>query len=122
MKFTKIITIIAIFSGLLSNVNAEKYQTCESKKLEIENKLKLAIQHNNTYEINGLKKALKENNRYCNNTTLKQDRDKKIQEKKHKLQKLKVKLEKEKKLGNIDKINKKERKILEIENELKKLN
>ncbi|MDM1783476.1 DUF1090 domain-containing protein [Acinetobacter bereziniae] len=122
MKFTKIITIIAIFFGLLSNINAEKYQTCESKKLEIENKLKLTIQHNNTYEINGLKKALKENNRYCNNTILKQDRDKKIQEKQHKLQKLKVELEKEKKLGNIDKINKKERKILEIENELKKLN
>ncbi|WP_151810291.1 DUF1090 domain-containing protein [Acinetobacter bereziniae] len=121
MKFTKIIPIIAIYSVLISNVNAEKYQTCDSKKQEIENKLKFAIQHNNTYEINGLKKALKENNRYCNNATLKQDRDKKIQEKQQKLHKLKIELEKEKKLGNIDKIKKKERKILETQSEIKNL-
>ncbi|WP_314338756.1 DUF1090 family protein [Acinetobacter guillouiae] len=121
MNFYKSISTASIIFVSINTLNAQNFQSCESKQQEIESKLKIAIQHNNTYEINGLKKALKENQIHCNNVTLKQKTDTKIKEKEIKIQKLKSEIQLEQKSGNLNKIKKKERKIEALENEIKTL-
>jgi hypothetical protein len=121
MNFYKCIATASIIFVSINTSNAQNFQSCESKQKEIESKLKIAIQHNNTYEINGLKKALKENQIHCNNVTLKQKTDTKIKEKEIKIQKLKSEIQLEQKSGNLNKIKKKERKIEALENEIKTL-
>lgn len=121
MNFYKCIATASIIFVSINTSNAQNFQSCESKQQEIESKLKIAIQHNNTYEINGLKKALKENQIHCNNVTLKQKIDTKIKEKEIKIQKLKSEIQLEQKSGNLNKIKKKERKIEALENEIKTL-
>lgn len=121
MNFYKCIATASIIFASINTSNAQNFQSCESKQQEIESKLKIAIQHNNTYEINGLKKALKENQIHCNNVTLKQKTDTKIKEKEIKIQKLKSEIQLEQKSGNLNKIKKKERKIKVLENEIKTL-
>ena len=121
MNFYKCIATASIIFLSINTSNAQNFQSCESKQQEIESKLKIAIQHNNTYEINGLKKALKENQIHCNNVTLKQKKDTKIKEKEIKIQKLKSEIQLEQKSGNLNKIKKKERKIEALENEIKTL-
>lgn len=121
MNFYKSIATASIIFVSINTSNAQNFQSCESKQQEIESKLKIAIQHNNTYEINGLKKALKENQIHCNNVTLKQKTDTKIKEKEIKIQKLKSEIQLEQKSGNLNKIKKKERKIKALENEIKTL-
>jgi ribonuclease HI len=121
MNFYKCIATGSIIFVSINTSNAQNFQSCESKQQEIESKLKIAIQHNNTYEINGLKKALKENQIHCNNVTLKQKTDTKIKEKEIKIQKLKSEIQLEQKSGNLNKIKKKERKIEALENEIKTL-
>lgn len=121
MNFYKCIATASIIFVSINTSNSQNFQSCESKQQEIESKLKIAIQHNNTYEINGLKKALKENQIHCNNVTLKQKTDTKIKEKEIKIQKLKSEIQLEQKSGNLNKIKKKERKIEALENEIKTL-
>ncbi|WP_423854360.1 DUF1090 family protein [Acinetobacter guillouiae] len=121
MNFYKCIATASIIFVSINTSNAQNFQSCESKQQEIESKLKIAIQHNNTYEINGLKKALKENQIHCNNVTLKQKTDTKIKEKEIRIQKLKSEIQLEQKSGNLNKIKKKERKIEALENEIKTL-
>lgn len=121
MNFYKCIATASIIFVSINTSNAQNFKSCESKQQEIESKLKIAIQHNNTYEINGLKKALKENQIHCNNVTLKQKTDTKIKEKEIKIQKLKSEIQLEQKSGNLNKIKKKERKIEALENEIKTL-
>ncbi|MCT9978118.1 DUF1090 domain-containing protein [Acinetobacter sp. I-MWF] len=121
MNFYKCIATTSIIFISINTSNAQNFQSCESKQQEIESKLKIAIQHNNTYEINGLKKALKENQIHCNNVTLKQKTDTKTKEKEIKIQKLKSEIQLEQKSGNLNKIKKKERKIEALENEIKTL-
>ncbi|MFW2079420.1 DUF1090 family protein [Acinetobacter guillouiae] len=121
MNFYKCIATASIIFVSINTSNAQNFQSCESKQQEIESKLKIAIQHNNTYEINGLKKALEENQIHCNNVTLKQKTDTKIKEKEIKIQKLKSEIQLEQKSGNLNKIKKKERKIEALENEIKTL-
>ncbi|MCU4493149.1 DUF1090 domain-containing protein [Acinetobacter guillouiae] len=121
MNFYKCIATASIIFVSINTSNAQNFQSCESKQQEIESKLKIAIQHNNTYEINGLNKALKENQIHCNNVTLKQKTDTKIKEKEIKIQKLKSEIQLEQKSGNLNKIKKKERKIEALENEIKTL-
>lgn len=121
MNFYKCIATASIIFVSINTSNAQNFQSCESKQQEIESKLKIAIQHNNTYEINGLKKALKENQIHCNNVTLKQKTDTKIKEKEIKIQKLKSEIQLEQKTVNLNKIKKKERKIEALENEIKTL-
>ena len=121
MNFYKCIATASIIFVSINTSNAQNFQSCESKQQEIESKLKIAIQHNNTYEINGLKKALKENQIHCNNVTLKQKTDTKTKEKEIKIQKLKSEIQLEQKSGNLNKIKKKERKIEALENEIKTL-
>ena len=121
MNFYKCIATTSIIFISIKTSNAQNFQSCESKQQEIESKLKIAIQHNNTYEINGLKKALKENQIHCNNVTLKQKTDTKTKEKEIKIQKLKSEIQLEQKSGNLNKIKKKERKIEALENEIKTL-
>ena len=121
MNFYKSIATASIIFVSINTSNAQNFQSCESKQQEIESKLKIAIQHNNTYEINCLKKALKENQIHCNNVTLKQKTDTKIKEKEIKIQKLKSEIQLEQKSGNLNKIKKKERKIEALENEIKTL-
>ncbi|ENV16661.1 DUF1090 family protein [Acinetobacter guillouiae] len=121
MNFYKCIATASIIFVSINTSNAQNFQSCESKQQEIESKLKIAIQHNNRYEINGLKKALKENQTHCNNVTLKQKTDTKIKEKEVKIQKLKSEIQLEQKSENLNKIKKKERKIKVLENEIKTL-
>ncbi len=121
MNFYKCIATASIIFVSINTSNAQNLQSCESKQQEIESKLKIAIEHNNRYEINGLKKALKENQIHCKNVTLKQKTDAKIKEKEVKIQKLKSEIQLEEKSGNLNKIKKKERKIKVLENEIKTL-
>lgn len=121
MNFYKCIATASIIFVSINTSNAQNLQSCELKQQKIESKLKIATEHNNRYEINGLKKALKENQIHCNNVTLKQKTDAKIKEKEVKIQKLKSEIQLEEKSGNLNKIKKKERKIKVLENEIKTL-
>jgi len=93
---------------------------CAAKKQEIETQLSFARQHNNTHQVAGLEKALREVEQNCTEGSLLKQRQEKVAEKKIKVQEREQELAKAKMEGrSASKIQKREDKLAEAREELK---
>lgn len=93
---------------------------CAAKKQEIETQLSFARQHNNSHQVDGLEKALKEVQQNCTESSLLKQRQEKVSEKKFKVQEREEQLAKAKAEGrSASKIQKREDKLAEARQELK---
>lgn len=93
---------------------------CATKKQEIEAQISFARQHNNTHQVAGLEKALREVDQNCTEGSLLKQRQEKVAEKKFKVQEREQELAKAKAEGrSASKIQKREDKLQEAREELK---
>lgn len=108
--------------------SAEQY-SCAEKRIAIETKIKNAQQYNNYYQIRGLKQALTEIENNCNDADFSKKVDKEIQKLEKKIQnqngkidEIKSDLKQAQEEGELSKQSKYQRKLLEQQSELNKLN
>ncbi|AMG56475.1 DUF1090 domain-containing protein [Pantoea vagans] len=93
---------------------------CAAKKQKIETQISFARQHNNTHQVAGLEKALREVNQNCTEGSLLKQRQEKVAEKKFKVQEREQALAKAKAEGrSASKIQKRKDKLAEAHEELK---
>ena len=118
----KLNTTFIILSACLipfTTVNAENLKGCAAKKQNIETQIKYAKDAGNTNRVQGLEKALEETKRHCSETTLKNQRQQKINEKEAKVQKRQQELNEAKAKNDAKKVAKKQKKLAEAQAELK---
>lgn len=118
MKLNKLILVLTTCLIPLTAVQAETIKGCAAKKQNIETQLKYAKDAGNIAQVRGLEKALKENTEHCNDNSLNNKRNKKIQEKEQKVEKAKRELQEAKSKGDTNKITKKQDKLNKAQAEL----
>ena len=92
---------------------------CAAKKQAIETQLSYARQHNNTHQVAGLEKALREVDQHCSESSLSKERHEKVIEKKREVLEREQELAKAKAEGrSASKIQKREDKLAEARQEL----
>lgn len=91
---------------------------CAAKKLEVENQISYAREHNNTHQIAGLQKALREIAERCTDTQLLKQRQLKVEEKNRKVAKRQTELEQARETGNPKKMAQKQKKLDHAREEL----
>lgn len=92
---------------------------CAAKKQAIETQLSIARQQNNTHQVAGLEKALREVEQHCSESSLSKKRHEKVTEKKREVQEREQELAKAKAEGrSASKIQKREDKLAEARQEL----
>ncbi|CAM1645793.1 DUF1090 domain-containing protein [Bartonella apihabitans] len=92
---------------------------CAAKKHSIETQLDYARKYNNSYQINGLEKALKDVSENCTDEKLRAERKAKMSEKTRKVSEREAELNDAKAQGNRKKITKKMEKLEKAKQELK---
>ncbi|EAR5683955.1 DUF1090 domain-containing protein [Salmonella enterica] len=118
MKYIKI-TFATTFMLLLSmHSHAAAPTGCAAKKQEVENQLTYALEHNNTHQISGLQKALREIEEHCTDPELLRQRQLKITEKYNKLTERQAELDKAKETGDPKKMAQKQKKLDRAREEL----
>lgn len=103
------------FSGLTHSASPAG---CEAKKLEIENKIAYAREHNNSHHIDGLQKALHETESQCTEQQLLEQRNRKMEEKNQKVAECQAELEQARETGNPKKMAQKQKKLDRAREEL----
>lgn len=115
----KFIPALLLIAPLFATASHAAAQTgCAAKKQEIERQISYAKAHNNQHRVNGLETALSEVNRNCTDSSLRRDREDKIQEKERKVAKRTEELKEARETGNPEKIGKKSKKLEEAKAEL----
>ncbi|EFB5310147.1 DUF1090 domain-containing protein, partial [Salmonella enterica subsp. enterica serovar Kentucky] len=94
---------------------------CQEKEQDIQKEISYAEKHNNQRRIEGLNKALSEVRANCTDSKLRAEHQKKIAEQKKEVAERQRDLAEAKAKGDADKIDKRERKLAEAQDELKKL-
>ncbi|WP_054178212.1 DUF1090 domain-containing protein [Trabulsiella odontotermitis] len=94
---------------------------CQEKAQNIQREISYAEKHHNQNRINGLKKALNEVNAHCSDRQVLADHQKKIARQKDEVAERRQELNEAKQKGDADKIDKRERKLNEAQDELKAL-
>ncbi|EGK5349416.1 TPA: DUF1090 domain-containing protein [Salmonella enterica] len=106
---------VALLSGLS---HAASPVGCAAKKIEVEKQITYARDHNNTHQLAGLKKALREIEEHCTDAQLLKQRQLKIEEKKRKVAERQADLERAKETGEHKKIAQKQNKLERAREEL----
>ncbi len=111
------------FAVSLFALSASSYATtlCQEKEQNILKEINYAEKHHNQNRIDGLNKALSEVRANCSDSQLRADRQKKIAKQKDEVAERKHDLAQAKQKGDADKIAKRERKLAEAQEELKRL-
>ncbi|ENM0554562.1 DUF1090 domain-containing protein [Salmonella enterica] len=91
---------------------------CAAKRLEVENQISYARAHNNTHQIAGLQKALREIDEHCTDPKLLKQRQLKVDEKTRKVAERQTELEQARETGNPKKIAQKQKKLDQAREEL----
>ncbi|ECG8592242.1 DUF1090 domain-containing protein [Salmonella enterica subsp. salamae] len=94
---------------------------CQEKEQAIQKEISYAEKHNNQRRIEGLNKALTEVRANCTDDKLRAEHQKKIVKQKGEIAERQRDLAEAKTKGDADKIEKRERKLAEAQDELKKL-
>jgi len=100
---------------------AQASSLCAEKEQEIQRQISYAEQHNNSYRVAGLKKALSEVQAHCTDSKLIASHQEKIASQKREIIERQSDLEEARLKGDADKIVKREQKLAEAESELKSL-
>lgn len=109
------ITLFTLSAGSYAN------SLCQEKEQDIQKEISYAEKHNNQRRIEGLNKALSEVRANCTDSKLRAEHQKKIAEQKEEVAERQRDLAEAKAKGDADKIDKRERKLAEAQDELKKL-
>lgn len=117
-KLSVITLAISLSFGAYASNEQLKGLTCESKKQSIEKQIDYAKKNNNSHQIQGLEKALREVNEHCSNDDLEAKYKKKINEKSNKVAERTKELEQARAKGNKQKIIKQQTKLADAEMEL----
>lgn len=113
---------IVIALALVSlSAGAWAVSPCQEKAQNIQREISYAEKHHNQNRINGLKKALNEVNAHCSDRQVLADHQKKIARQKDEVTERRQELNEAKQKGDADKIDKRERKLKEAQDELKAL-
>ncbi|EDU3842813.1 DUF1090 domain-containing protein [Salmonella enterica] len=118
MKYIKIIPPTTFVLLLSIQSYATPPVGCAAKKQEVENQITYAREHNNTHQIAGLQKALREIEEHCTDPQLLRQRQLKIAEKEQKVAERQAELEQAKETGNPQKIAQKQKKLDHAQEEL----
>ncbi|EBI4024811.1 DUF1090 domain-containing protein [Salmonella enterica] len=118
MKYIKIIPPTTFVLLLSIQSYATPPVGCAAKKQEVENQITYAHEHNNTHQIAGLQKALREIEEHCTDPQLLRQRQLKIAEKEQKVAERQAELEQAKETGNPQKIAQKQKKLDHAREEL----
>ncbi|EBD1360702.1 DUF1090 domain-containing protein [Salmonella enterica] len=102
------VTVLLTFSGM---AHATSSTGCTAKRLEVENQISYAREHNNTHQIAGLQKALREINEHCTDPQLMKQRQLKVEEKTRKVAERQAELEQARETGNPKKMAQKQKKL-----------
>ncbi|EIX8228436.1 DUF1090 domain-containing protein [Salmonella enterica] len=118
MKYIKIIPPTTFVLLLSIQSYAAPPVGCAAKKQEVENQITYALEHNNTHQISGLQKALREIEEHCTDTELLRQRQLKITEKENKVTERQAELNKAKETGDPKKMVQKQKKLDHAREEL----
>ncbi|HCR0082539.1 TPA: DUF1090 domain-containing protein [Klebsiella aerogenes] len=102
----------------LSAVAQSELTGCAAKRAEIQNQINYAQQHENTYRLEGLKKALRETSAHCTDRSLQQEREAVIRKQERKVAAREDALQEARRDGRMDKVRKATRKLEEAQQEL----
>ncbi|ROM43260.1 hypothetical protein BK648_17835, partial [Pseudomonas poae] len=91
---------------------------CAAKRQAISTQIEYAKVHGNSEQQAGLEKALSEVTTYCNDASLRKERENKVLDAKHEVSRRQADLDKAMKKGDADKINKRKDKLAESRKEL----
>ncbi|EDF5515180.1 DUF1090 domain-containing protein [Salmonella enterica] len=91
---------------------------CAAKRLEVENQISYARDHNNTHRIAGLQKALREIDEHCTDPQLLKQRQLKVEEKTRKVSERQTELDQARETGNPKKMAQKQKKLDQAQEEL----
>jgi len=116
MKKTAIALIT--LAAALSATAAQAAGGCLQKQQSIQQELEMARESGNKARINGLEKALRENQQHCTDAGLLQERQEKVAEKQQKVAEREADLQKAQASGRRDKIEKQQHKLTEAREEL----
>ncbi|MFQ0993725.1 DUF1090 domain-containing protein [Gilliamella sp. BG2] len=125
-KLSVITLAISLSFGAYASNEQLKGLTCESKKQAIEKQIDYAKKNNNSHQIQGLEKSLRNLNKHCSNDDLEAKYKKEINEKSNKVAERTKELEqaksksKAKDKDNEQKIVKQQTKLADAEKELNK--
>ncbi|MCO6537992.1 MAG: DUF1090 domain-containing protein [Gilliamella sp.] len=117
-KLSVITLAISLSFGTYASNEQLEGLTCESKKQSIEKQIDYAKKNNNSHQIQGLEKALREVNEHCSNDDLEAKYKKKINEKSNKVAERTKELEQARAKGNKQKIIKQQTKLSDAKMEL----
>lgn len=113
---------IALAVGLVAlSAQALAASPCQEKQQDIKREITYAEKHHNQSRIDGLNKALREVKANCSDSRLRAEHQKKIAEQKEEIAERQRDLAEAKAKGDADKISKREHKLSEAQDELKKL-
>lgn len=118
MKYIKSILCFSAVLLLLSEQSFAAAVGCVAKKQEVENQITYAREHNNTHQIAGLQKALREIEEHCTDPELLRQRQLKITEKENKVTERQAELDKAKETGDPKKMVQKQKKLDHAREEL----
>ncbi|ECC7843040.1 DUF1090 domain-containing protein [Salmonella enterica] len=119
MKYIKMIFFISAVAVLLTEqAYAAAPIGCIAKRQDVENQIIYAREHNNTNQIAGLQKALREIEDHCTYSQLLKKRQLKIAEKEKKVAERQAELERAKETGNLKKMAQKQKKLDRAREEL----
>ncbi|ARU95334.1 DUF1090 domain-containing protein [Tatumella citrea] len=128
MKKTLTALSMTLLSLLAINA-ASAAETCADKRAAIENQMSYARQHNNSFQLSGLQKALDEVNAHCTPESVRHDArkdikqaEKKLADKKQDLREAEDDLNQAIARGNSSKIKKYQEKVAEKKQDIEKLN
>ena len=109
------ISLFALSAGSYANT------LCQEKEQDIQREISYAEKHNNQSRIDGLNKALHEVRTTCSDSKLRAEHQRKIARQKDEVAERREDLAKAKQKGDADKINKRQHKLNEAQQELKTL-
>ncbi|HGV9262141.1 DUF1090 domain-containing protein [Klebsiella aerogenes] len=115
---TRVIALMVFMLPALSAVAQSELTGCAAKRAEIQNQINYAQQHENTYRLEGLKKALRETSAHCTDRSLQQEREAVIRKQERKVAAREDALQEARRDGRMDKVRKATRKLEEAQQEL----
>ncbi|EAW1478409.1 DUF1090 domain-containing protein [Salmonella enterica subsp. enterica serovar Thompson] len=118
MKYIKIMIAPAFVMLLSIQSYAATPVGCAAKRQQVENQITYAREHNNTHQIAGLQKALREIEEHCTDPELLKQRQLKISEKRKKVAERQAELERAHETGNPKKMAQKQKKLDRARDEL----
>lgn len=113
MNKQSILAVIITMSITLSAQAEEALTGCAAKLYNIEQQIRLAETHENSYRVDGLKKAYTEVVATCTDASLKKEREADVLKKQQKVIERELELQEAKASGRADKIAKKQVKLIE---------